>query len=175
MSKNLAFILKEAALRGEQFYLKICTVDSVDTNERSINCTPIDGTAQLINVQLEASLNAKKGLCIFPKKGSKVVVGFLDKNNSIVILTDETAKITLDFDNEFVINGGKHGLAKVPEVVDRLNKIEQKVNDILTALMTTVIPVAPSGSYALSANFSTVTQLSQTQDSDIENTNIKHS
>jgi hypothetical protein len=37
-----------------EIYIKICTVDSVNETERTIVCSPVDETAQLTGVNLQA-------------------------------------------------------------------------------------------------------------------------
>jgi len=66
--------IKQAAMRGEQLYLKRCTVDSVDRTARTIDCSPVDDGAKLESVDLQALQDKSGGMVAFPKAGSEVVV-----------------------------------------------------------------------------------------------------
>lgn len=177
---NIAKAIKQAAVRGEQFYLKACLVDIVNEVERSIDCTPIDGTAQLLSVNLEASLGSEKGLCVFPPAGSFVVVGYLDKNNAVVLLTDKIEKITLDVDTEIVINGGEnHGLVKIQELTNKLNGLTDTVNGLINAYNThihiTTATIAETPKVGVISPTTSQAQTAQAFDiADYENDKIKH-
>jgi hypothetical protein len=134
---NMGQALKERALRYEELYLKLCTVDSVDEKERTISCTPVEG-AKLISVDLQAMQEKTTGLLIVPKIGSKVVVGYLDKNNAAVLLYTDIDKIVVDVENTVVINGGENnGLVKIAELHNRLKSLENAFNNHVHPATTT--------------------------------------
>jgi hypothetical protein len=131
---NFAGSIKEAVMRGEQFYQKLCTVDSVNRSSRMICCTPVDGSAQLLNVRLQSVGGASNGLCIIPTAKSTVLVGFLDKNNAEVLITSSIEEIRLDVNDNIIINGGDNkGLVKVKELTDKLNALKDTVNNLVNA------------------------------------------
>ncbi|MCD8266402.1 MAG: hypothetical protein LUC33_04525 [Prevotellaceae bacterium] len=88
----------------------ICTVDSVDRDARTVDCTPIDGSAPLLGVNLQANQGSDFGIVAFPRKDSYVVVGFMSYGEAgAVLLTDDiesievtvskdTARLTIDED-----------------------------------------------------------------------------
>jgi hypothetical protein len=171
---NLAEAIKEAAQRGEQMYLKVCTVDSVDCQERTITCTPIDGGAQLEGVQLQALTSNSEGLLIVPQVGSVVIIGYLDKNNAGVLQYGVIDKILLNVSDSIIINGGENkGLVKVKELTNKINALEQRCNDIVTALQGVSIVLAPSGTFPLAPYF-TMPPLQTTQQISIENEKVQH-
>ena len=150
---SMAQHIKEAALRGTQMYLKLCTVDSVNENERTIECTPVDDTAQLLDVSLQSVTEQNVGLLIVPAKDSHVTVGFLDKNNAVVLLYSEIEKVILktsdtvevevggdtkiNCDGKIEINGGKNdGLVKIQALKDNLDSLKDFVKNLATNIYT---------------------------------------
>lgn len=76
-------------------YLTVCTVDAVDEEARTIDCTPIDEGAQLIGVNLQANQSEKVGIVSLPAVGSEVVVGFINPAVAVAVLTMEVTKTIL--------------------------------------------------------------------------------
>ena len=92
---NIAESIRHLALRGCEMYLCACTVDSVDEEARTIDCTPLDEGAQLIGVNLQADQSGEVGVVSFPAVGSDVVVGFINPAVAVVVLTTELTKSVL--------------------------------------------------------------------------------
>jgi hypothetical protein len=66
-------------------------------------------------------------------------------------------------------------MVKVGDLVSKMQQVEGKVNDVLTALQGVVIPLAPSGTYSFAPIFSPITTINPlTQQSDLENTKVQH-
>lgn len=76
-------------------YLSVCTVDAVDEEARTIDCTPIDEGAQLLGVNLQANQSEKVGIVTLPAVGSEVVVGFINPAVAVAVLTMEVTKTIL--------------------------------------------------------------------------------
>ena len=55
----------------------VCTVDEIDKEARTVDCTPINEGAPLLGVNLQANQGSDFGLVIYPEKGAYVVVGFV--------------------------------------------------------------------------------------------------
>ena len=102
---NIADIIKSIARDGGEFYHKICTVDSVDEDARTVDCTPIDEGAPLIGVNLQANQGNDCGVVLFPAVDSYVLVGFLSPAVAVVLLADEIdkAEVTIG-DNKAVMD-----------------------------------------------------------------------
>ncbi len=172
--------IKKAATRGLQIYIKLCTVDSVDETARTINCTPLDGTAQLADVNLQSITEKNNGLLISPTVGSHVAVGFFDKNNAVVLMYSEIEKILLDVDDIIVINGGKNdGLVKIKELTGKLNELKDTVNELVKQynehIHTTTATIGAGTSVGvISPTKSSAGQAKAFTESDYENENIKH-
>ena len=116
------------AMSGAELYCKVCTVDAVDEDARTIDCTPIDEGAQLLGVNLQADQAQEVGVVQFPAEGSDVVVAFLSANVAVVVLTTEVTKTMLTVGNtEAVVEDNSVTLAteKVSvEVKDKTAKID---------------------------------------------------
>lgn len=76
-------------------YLSVCTVDAVDEEARTVDCTPIDEGAQLLGVNLQANQGEKVGIVALPAVGSEVVVGFINPAVAVVVLAMEVTKTIL--------------------------------------------------------------------------------
>lgn len=92
---NIRNAIKQLALSGTEMYLTVCTVDSVDEEKRTIECTPIDEGAQLLGVNLQADQSQTVGVVSFPAVGSDVLVGFINPAVAVVLLTTEITKSVL--------------------------------------------------------------------------------
>lgn len=135
----------------------VCTVDAVDKEARTVDCTPINEGAPLLGVNLQANQGSNFGLVIYPEKGAFVVVGFLaDGAAGVVLATDkiesaemvigetsavmdadgvrlDTSKMSAHINKEdIVFNGGKlDGLVIIQKLTDKLNGLKDTVNDLI--------------------------------------------
>ncbi|MBD5199221.1 MAG: hypothetical protein HDS83_02345 [Bacteroidales bacterium] len=108
---NIAESIRHLALRGCEMYLCACTVDSVDEEARTIDCTPLDEGAQLIGVNLQADQSGEVGVVSFPAVGSDVVVGFINPAVAVVVLTTELTKSVLKIgSSEITVEDGSVNL-----------------------------------------------------------------
>lgn len=92
---NISESIRRLALSDCEMYLTVCTVDSVDEEARTIDCTPIDEGAQLLGVNLQANQSEKVGIVSLPAVGSEVVVGFINPAVAVAVLTMEVTKTIL--------------------------------------------------------------------------------
>lgn len=198
---DLRNIIRQLAQPDGETVALVCTVDEVDKTARTIDCTPINEGAPLLGVNLQANQEADYGFCLFPEKGSFVVVGFVaDGAAGVVLLTEkiESAEIVigdtsavmdadgLRFDvgdisahldkNAVAFNGGDlGGLVKVEALTKRLNTIENDINSLKNVFSSWV--VAPQdGGAALKAAAApwSGSQLTPTKRDDYENKKVKH-
>lgn len=198
---DLRNIIRQLAQPDGETVALVCTVDEVYKDTRTIDCTPINEGAPLLGVNLQANQEADYGLCVFPEKGSYVIVGFVADGAAGVVLTTEkiesaevvigdtsaiidadgcridTAKMSAHFNKEDIIfNGGDlNGLVIIDDLTDRLNIIEKDINNLKKVLGSTWVPVAQDGGAALktaAASWASAT-LTGTKRSDYENKKIK--
>lgn len=195
--------IQKMAAAGTEPYCKVCTVDAVDEDARTVDCTPLDEGAPLLGVNLQANQECGEGVVLFPAVGSYVVVSFLGASVAVVVLTERVDKIGLKIGDTaaeivdgqadiairdttvkispegVVINGG--GLGGMVKI----EQLTQKLNDFIAAFNshTHEIPtgaVAVTGSATAQANPAPVAVPAITSQhpsvavSDYEDEKVKH-
>ncbi|MFQ8748861.1 MAG: hypothetical protein ACLR8T_12935 [Alistipes finegoldii] len=199
--------LKEAirvlAMSGAELYCKICTVDAVDVEARTVDCTPIDESAPLVGVNLQASQDSSVGVVLFPAVGSYVIVAFITPAVAAVVLCDKIdkaqlsigkAQITVDAevvdtslgDTSFRItsegvqfNGGKlGGLLKIEQLTEKFNELIRAFNTHTHTIPVGGVPVtgtATAQSNLAPVEVPAVTQtMPEVKASDYEDAKVKH-
>lgn len=199
--------LKEAirvlAMSGAELYCKICTVDAVDVEARTVDCTPIDESAPLVGVNLQASQDSSVGVVLFPAVGSYVIVAFITPAVAAVVLCDKIdkaqlsigkAQITVDAevvdtslgDTSFRItsegvqfNGGKlGGLLKIEQLTEKFNELIWAFNTHTHTIPVGGVPVtgtATAQSNLAPVEVPAVTQtMPEVKASDYEDAKVKH-
>lgn len=201
---NIKETIRQLAQGGRQSVSLVCTVDAVDKTARTVDCTPLDESAPLLGVNLQANQESTFGVVAFPKVGSYVVVGFVaDGAAGVVLLTDEvesvevvisgdTARISADKDGVRVLmgddtsaeltkegvilnGGGLGGMVKVEQLTEHFNAIETDINE-LKNIFSAWVAVPQDGGAALSALTANWAGnlLTPTQRGDYENEKVKH-
>jgi hypothetical protein len=139
--QNIAGALKKITQSNDEVYAKVCEVLEVDAVEKTVNVKPVDDTAEIYNVRLQAE-SETGGLVLFPKVGSMVLVVFINKNNAAVVNTSEIEKLELVIENsELQIDKDKF-LFKREQVhleVDQEGFLLKKENETLKKLMADLI------------------------------------
>ncbi|MBD5230329.1 MAG: hypothetical protein HDS69_09920 [Bacteroidales bacterium] len=198
--QNLRNIIRQLAQPDGETVALVCTVDAVDKSTRTIDCSPINESAPLLGVNLQANQGADFGLCLFPEIGSFVVVGFIaDGSAGVVLLTEkiesaeiviadtsavmdangvhiETGDISAHLDkNAVTFNGGSlGGLVKVEDLTKRLNLIENDINNLKNIFASWVVAPQDGGAALKTAATSWAgVQLSTTRRNDYENIKVK--
>jgi len=141
----------------------LCTVVSVSGS--TCNVTTLDTEVDLYDVRLQAATS--NGILMKPKVNSIVVVTPITDFEYVVIMFSDIDEITL-------LDGSFGGLVKVNELTEKVNNLEGQVNDLLTALQSITIPLAPSGTYPFAPLFASFTPLTPTQADEISNELITH-
>ena len=169
----------------DRVQLLVCKVKSVDEDKSTCVVLSKSGkeSVEIPNVSLQVGVC--DGLQIIPKVDSDVlilrstyqspfVVNWSDIDKYYIQVGDSS--FTIENDGKMQLNDGSYdGLVKVKELTDKINALENLVNNLLNTLKTTTIPLAPSGTYPfapLYASFNPIQPI--TQQSDIENINITH-
>lgn len=142
-----------------------CVVESVDEDEGTCACLPVNGDAKFIDVRLQAE--AGKGVLIMPKVGSKVIVQPINTVTGYVSMFS-------DVDSIKFLDGSHGGLVKISDLVTKLNNLEDTVNDLISTLQGIVIPLAPSGTYPFAPEFAGIAPLTPTEVGELENDKITH-
>ena len=117
---NFAAAIKKITKTSDEVYAKVCEVLEVNEAEKTVDVKPIDGTAGIFNVRLQAESGAV-GFVLIPKVGSMVLVVFLNKNNAAVVNTSEIEQLDLVIDGvEFQIDKEGFLLKKENETLKKL-------------------------------------------------------
>lgn len=189
---------------GAEIYCKICTVDAVDEKARTVDVSPLDESAPIVGVNLQANQSGKVGLVAFPKKDSHVVVAFLNDAAAVVILSEQVDKvcgvigdeppvevvaengslaitidettITADGKKHITFNGGSNGgLAITPELKTQLDKMTARIDGIIDAINNATFLANDGGSELKSSMVKALAKLTDKEDfSNIENADITH-
>lgn len=105
---------------GDEVYAKVCTVVEVDATKKTCDVKPIDGGAELFDIPYSADVQGD-GLIMHPKKGSYVLVVFLDKHNAQICNVSELDKLYLKIGTvEFKIDATGFMLKKQNETLKKL-------------------------------------------------------
>ena len=172
---NIAESIRRMAQGCRQTVSLICTVDAVDKDARTVDCTPLDEGAPLLGVNLQANQESKFGIVVYPRVGSYVVVGFVADGSAGVVLTtddiesieivvsDKTSRVLIDeervridVDEEtsaeltkdgVVLNGGSlGGLVKVEELTNKLNELIEAFNNHTHTIPSSAVSVSGTAS-----------------------------
>nr|DAT95361.1 MAG TPA: hypothetical protein [Caudoviricetes sp.] len=201
---NIQDAIRQLAQGGRQTVSLVCTVDAVDKDARTVDCTPLDEGAPLLGVNLQANQGSRFGIVAFPRVGSYVVVGFVaDGSAGVVLLTDDvesieavisesTARIVADeegvhvrmgddtsvemTDEGVILNGGSFGgMVEAEQLTRRINTIEQDINALKNVFSTWVTAPNDGGAaLKLAAAAWAGSLLTLTRRSDYENEKVKH-
>lgn len=149
---------------------EIATVKEVD--EINLSCVVVlaNGT-EIPDVRLKASIeDMHDGLVQIPETDSSVVVGLIgnDPGTRFIMLFSNVVKVVF-------FNGENGGLIKIAALVDKVNVIENKVNDIITKFNAHVHSGVTTGPGSSGTTPTTVSgTLSNTSVSELENQNVLH-
>lgn len=117
---ELAQSLRDITKTSDEVYAKVCEVLEIDQDEKTINVKPVDDTAEIYNVRLQAE-SETGGLVLFPKVGSMVLVVFINKNNAAVVNTSEVEKLSLVIEScSFEVDNSGFLLKKENETLKKL-------------------------------------------------------
>jgi len=163
--------IQALAKTRDEKYCKICIVDAVDETARTVDVSPIDESAPILGVNLQANQSGEMGVVCFPKVGSFVVVAFLSPATAVVVLTDEIEKVILKLDEsdpvelevvggsvslkvgdttaeivkdkKITLNGGDNGgLVIIQGLTDKINSLVDAFNNHTHTLLTGSVVVA---------------------------------
>jgi hypothetical protein len=168
-------MITQRELARSEMYCVLCTVNSVDTSERTCEVTPLNGKADLFDVRFQAELSLTEGLFIEPKVNSTVLVAFINSVQAAVIMCSEIENIYIDTQGDTIFNGGTNdGMVKVGDLVSKMNNLENKVNDLVTWSSTHTHTGVTPGPGSTGTAVGIVGTLTPTQQSDLENTKVQH-
>jgi hypothetical protein len=140
-------------------------VNSVSMTDRTCEVTMIGGkSANTLTVRLMAS--ADDGLLMKPTIGSTIVVMMSEYTAPFVAKYSGVDSITM-------LGGDLKGLVKVDDLVTQLNNLENDITNLKNAFTSWgVVPSDGGGALKLATTSWAGSPITNTQASDLENTNI---
>jgi len=156
------------------------TVQSVNIEKRMCDCIAVDGHTEYIlpNVRLMPSVD--DGLFIEPKIDSNVKIIFSQNVEPFVCQYSAIENITIDANTLIKLNDGSfEGLIKIVELTEKLNKLKDEVNSLVTKfnnhihITTATIGATPTPG-TIAPTTTKATNVSEFKKPDYENTKIKH-
>ena len=163
--------------KTDTHYSILGKVKSIDTDAKTCIVAPVDDLPDILDVRLSSIENPDKGIIAVPVVNSFVIVGQTPNEQPHIVMFSEIDTYQLIAEDTITFNDGAHGgLIKIQDLVDKLNSLEDKVNDIITTAKTHTHPgvTAGGGVTAPSTDFAAINNLSNTNVSDIENDKILH-
>lgn len=154
-----------SGLNDLQYEGVVCRVSDIDLATFTCTCTPIDGSAEFYEVLLNA--DADKGFTLIPASDSVVIVQQTSQANAYLTMVSKV-------DQVYIAGDANGGLVKVQDLTSKLNALENKVNSLIIACSSQVVTLAPSGAFPLAPFFTSVSPLTPTQQTEIENLKVKH-
>lgn len=176
---------------------------AVDEAKATIDCKPLSGGAELLDVRIKSTIDeVETGIIVLPSVGSFVLLGLIGNNEDEALLLKcnevdyikiyirenyleyglngifidfEGRKLKID-DIEVVFDDGANGgIAKVPALETEFNTIQNDINQLkqIFSAWVTVPQDGGASLKALAASWAAAT-LTATQAANIENEIIKH-
>jgi len=149
-------------------------VKSVDEANRVATVTI--NNADYAGIALQGTMALNNGFVQIPTVGSQVGVTFYSQTSGFISCFSALDKILIDT-TLLQFNGGENGgMVVVPNLVTKLNKLEDDLNNLKTVFKTTWIVAPMDGGAALKAAAATWAgqSFTDTKASDIEETAITH-
>ena len=136
-------LIQQLAYTGQELYVKVCRVTSVDEEAKTADVSPLDGSSPINDVYLVVDFE-QGGFYLQPKVGSLVCVAFINKETAIVVGTSELEKVVLTLGGfTLKIEDGKLQLKN--EQADFKTLLNDFLNELKNAIIQT--PAGP-GNFA---------------------------
>lgn len=181
--------VKELSKTNDSVYSVVCEVSNVSEVDMTCDCTPLDGSAELLEVRLQAQL--EDGWVLVPKEGSVVTVTTLNQTTGFVSQVSEIDKVIgyIDSNNRFEFNstawtwnGGTFGgIGKTGVIASKLN-VQETAENALKVIIAAIIsagtssPGTPVTNGTLAAFFTgyNVAPIVPTTQAEISDNKVKH-
>lgn len=153
-----------------------------DIDESTRTCTVEDDGLEMPGIRLQCITDGCKGIVVYPKVGAQALAVCVEGSEEwMVVACSEIDTMRIDVgqssievkDGEIIINGGSVGMTKTDKLTEKINALEKRCNDIVTALQGVTITLAPTGTFPLAPYF-TMSPMTTTPQTDLEDTKIKH-
>lgn len=167
------------------------TVRTVNKEDKTCIVDSVDGTQDIDGLKVRLSLEICDGNTDYPEEGSTITIAFTDFTEPYMVsatwLTEKDVTVGDQCwnikDKKQYFNSEKYGgipIVKDPDnsnagLLKKINQLEDLVNNILTTLKSTIIPLAPSGTYPFAPLYTSYTNIAPvTSEKDISNPSVFH-
>jgi len=162
---------------------------AVDEGDATIDVQPADGGAVYYSVRLRAAdADSGMGVIAVPAVGAQVICAMDSAHSGIMLYATKVDKYSIRLSDSiaiegsnsgWVINGGNNGgVVLVEKLVDKLNKLERRVNDLLlwmkTHVHTSSAPGAPTTTPILPTGMLAAVPLIPSQKVELSNEKLSH-
>lgn len=125
----------------------VAKVLDIDVINRTVDVEPLDGTAVLFDIKLQAELELESGLVLLPETGSHVIVLLVNETAGVVVscgeITDFEVSVglrTMAFDSKGLLLKGP--MSNLQKDIGELLDWNSKLTDLLMAVVVTT-PAGP--------------------------------
>jgi hypothetical protein len=127
-------VIRKLANTDEEVYSIIAKVVNVDNTNRTVDVSPINGDAPIIDVKLQALEKSEDGLVMIPAVGSFVIVTFIDDVKAFVTSTDVLDSILVNIGSQ-AIRINSEGIAVKSSITDLSDELSTFV-DIIKGILS---------------------------------------
>jgi hypothetical protein len=146
------------------FFVEITNITDAETKGVVSGKVVTSEEVIIDNIYLQGTFS-KNGQLIIPKVGSKVFINEIGAERSYILFYSEIEKIIYE-------NGENGGLVKVIELTNKINNLENQINNMLIILKSII--VTPGSPLPFEPIFSSLNNLIITNKNEIENEFIQH-
>ena len=140
---NIGQMIRQLAGNSGDMDTRVCVVTAVDKEARTADCEPLDESAPILGVNLQANQCVEHGVVVVPKVGSHVIVAMMHGGmGGCVIATEEVESVDIKIGESsvlingdgVVLNGGSlRGMVKIAELEENLNQLKNYVETLKSA------------------------------------------
>lgn len=169
---KLVLSIKRVADGAKQAQIRFVECTSVDWENKTMNAVGQGDDVEYMDVMLGFGY-----VDIKPAIGSVCLIGIIDGQEvSTFLINAETVDLVETKSKKIVYNdGSNNGLVKVKELTEKVNTLERDLNQV-KKMFAAWTPVAYDGGASLKVTVATwaAKQITETKQSDIEDTKITH-
>jgi hypothetical protein len=134
----------------DQVSVSMAEVTAVDEDARTCSCSLIGGVSTNETPIVALMAEVDDGMLLIPAVGSTVILIWSKRMLPFVVMCSELETVYITASNKIILNEGEYGgLVKVADLVDRLNNLESKWNELNTKVNTlaptpVIVPIIPT-------------------------------
>lgn len=136
-------LIQKLASTGDEIYAKICEVTKVDTDKKTADLKPLDGSAEVLGAYLVTDFD-NGGIYLEPREGALVCVVFVTKEIAVLVNPGELVKMQVEIvqtkfrvdKDGFLLKKQNESLAKLMgDLLQEIQKMKFTTNTGSTILL----------------------------------------